>query len=697
MDIDAVLGQAIARLQSGQLAMAESALQQILQRQSEHADANHLLGVIALQRGHYPQAIECIRRALQSQPKTGMFHSNLAHALRADGQLQAALTACERAIQLGPPLAETFFTYGSLLQQMGRAAAALTAYQRALAIRPDYVEAQYQCATLLLAAGHAEAAENSLRQVLRYNPKHAAAHNNLAVLLVNTGRLQAGLAASEKALQLQPDYAQAHNCRADALRRLGRLSAALTAIERALALQPEAADAHYNHANILLEMGRIRDAEASYQRALRLRPDDAHLHSNVLFVQAAQARLPPQAMLQALREWDQVHGQAGRQASLSRPVSLSHPARHGNAERRLRIGYVSPHLRAHVVSYFFEPLLAAHDRQRFEIYCYACNLEARADAVARRLQGMAEHWQFVGDLDDAQLAQRICDDQIDVLVDLAGHTTRNRLRVFTYRPAPVQVTYLGFFNSTGLAAMDYWLTDTVLHPPDTTECSTETLYRLPRCWVCYRPPPQAPALTPCPNQDARVVFGVFNNLSKLSTATWATWQALLQRVPGSRLLLMATALADSELAQALLERLAEQGIEPERIILRQGGDYARYFATFAEVDIVLDPFPRTGGTTTAEALWMGLPVISLAGQRYVERISASTLTAVGLTELIAHDTQDYLDKAVQLAQDPARRAVLRSQLRARMAQSPLCDAADLARAVEAAYSEMWERRLAAGP
>ena len=248
--------------------------------------------------------------------------------------------------------------------------------------------------------------------------------------------------------------------------------------------------------------------------------------------------LNPDEMLAEQRHWDSIHGEAARRNPL--PATRLRPP----TGRRLRIGYVSPDLRKHAVSYFFEPLLTAHDRDRFEIFCYASHHEQRSDETSRRLQGLAEHWRFVKHLDDPELARLIRDDAIDILVDLAGHTANNRLPAFTYRPAPIQATYLGFFASSGLEAMDYWITDEVLHPQDTPEKAVETIYRLPRCAFCYQPPADAPPVAPCPTPDEKVVFGSFSNISKFNDAVIATWGRILGEIPGSKLLVMAKQLGE---------------------------------------------------------------------------------------------------------------------------------------------------------
>lgn len=685
---DVLLGQAITHLQQGRLDEAESIFRRILRDNPEHADANHLLGIIALQRGAYDIAVELIARAIQCNPRASMFYSNLGNALYRQGRFQEALSAIEQAIRLGSNVPETFYNGGNALQALGRLNESLAAYEHAIRLRPDYLDAHYSRCAVLLGLGRAQDAERGYRRVLELNPRHAGACNNLAVTLVGLGRYEEALTFCERALSLIPDYAQAHNCRADALYHLSRLEEAFAENDKAIAIDPGNADAYFNRANMLLSAGLIAEAEENYNRALSLNPDGADLHSNLLFVRAARAELSTEAMLEELRQWDRAHGQEGRMAVLPMRVKAL------LSGRRLRVGYVSPSFRNSVVSFFFEPLLAAHDKARFEIFCYASFAESRADETTQRLRGLAEHWRYVGDLSDAGLAQRIHEDGIDILVDLSGHTSHNRLKVFTYRPAPVQVTYLGFFASTGLGAMDYWITDEVIHPQDTVELASEKIYRLPRCWVCYRPSDRAPAVSPCPTADERVVFGVFSHLSKLTPAVIATWSEILKRLPGSRLLIMDRALGDPWVRALLQEKFAAQEIPPERLLLRKGAPYSQYFATYAEVDIVLDPFPRTGGTTTAEALWMGVPVVCLAGQRYVERISASKLSALALTELIAASRTEYIEKAISLAHDPARRRELRESLRDRVAQSPLGDAAGLARAMESAYTTLWEHALA---
>ena len=276
-----------------------------------------------------------------------------------------------------------------------------------------------------------------------------------------------------------------------------------------------------------------------------------------------------------------------------------------------------------------------------------------SDATTERLRKISEHWRSAANKNDPELARLIFDDGIDILVDLAGHTGGGRLKAFSYRPAPVQVTYLGYFAATGLEAMDYWISDEVAHPPDTQEPTMESIYRLDRCSLCYLPSAEAPQVAPCPSTDDRVLFCCVSDISKLTPEVIETWSQILQELPGSRLLLTTRVLSERQNRQLISSQFAQFGISTEQLLMHSTGSAREWLENYARVDVILDPFPRTGCTTTAEALWMGVPVVTLAGHRYVERASATVLTAVGLEELIAHDRESYISKAISLARNPS--------------------------------------------
>lgn len=570
------------------------------------------------------------------------------------------------------------------LFQKGELTDAETLVQKILKNQPEHADALYLSGFIAFRHGQFDSSVQQLERAISRNQRNPDYFFALALSLNALSRQDEALTACERAIQLNPQLTSALVHRGIMLRNLDRLEEAEESLRLAVKLDPDIAIAHEGLASVLNLQGRLDEAEQSLRRALELQPDFAMAHSNLLFLLAARAEISPAELLAEQRRWDEVHGREGRAHQL--PVRSVETG----TERRLRIGYVSPDLRTHAVSRFFEPLLAAHDATRFEIFCYATHENQLSDATTERLREFSEHWRSVAGKTDSELARIIHEDGIDILVDLAGHTGENSLKAFTYRPAPVQATYLGFFAASGLEAMDYWITDEVLHPADTQEQTLENIYRLPRCSFCYQPPAEAPGISPCPNTDDRVVFGSFHHLSKLRPGLIATWSRLLQQLPDSRLFLMDKSLGDTKARQPLIDQFEQNDIHIDRLSINTGLPYREYLATYSQIDIVLDAFPRTGGTTTAEALWMGVPVVTLAGRGYAGRISASKLAALGMENLIAHSQQDYIDKAVSLARDPDRRVALRAKLRETMAASPLCDGRELARAMENAYLRMWE-------
>ena len=388
-------------------------------------------------------------------------------------------------------------------------------------------------------------------------------------------------------------------------------------------------------------------------------------------------------LLAAHREWDERYG---RQAP--RPTAYANVRDVG---RRLKIGYLSPDFRQHSVAYFIEPLLKAHDRQAVEVFCYAEVM--RPDTVTAHLQGLADHWLMTVGLSDDELAERIGTDGIDILVDLAGHTANNRLRVFARKPAPVQVTWLGYPNTTGLEAIDYRLVDAMTDPAGEADAwASETLVRLEGGFHCYSGLKGAPepGVPPCLSAGT-VTFGSFNNPAKVSAATFDAWAKLLCRLPQARLLLKGKPFADAGTRALFLARLGKRGVAAERVELMAWlPDAAAHLAVYHRVDIALDPFPYNGTTTTCEALWMGVPVVTLRGDRHAGRVGASLLSQIGLPDLIANSVEEYVEIAVALASDPARLMDLRRSLRARIAASPLCDGRAFARKIEAAFRTMWQ-------
>ena len=558
-------------------------------------------------------------------------------------------------------------------------------YRKILDRCPEHPETLYLLGTLAHQKGFHTEACGLINQAISLDPRNPAYFYNLGLVHVSLKQSRDAEKSFMMAVKLKPDYIDAYNNLGVIKRSQGLPEEAYNFYRRALQIKPCDANVLHNLGLVLQDMGDYEAALAQYKLALENNPADAYTHSNLLFLLSYYVLCPPKEMLAAHQKWDQLHG------GVAKAHTFAHVAS-GDPGKRLRVGYVSPDLKNHVVSVFFEPLLDKHDRQQVEVFCYA-EVES-PDHVTRRLQDLADQWRFTVGMSDEAVARLIKNDGIDILVDLAGHTSSpsNRLKVFTYKPAPIQVAYLGYCTTTGLSAMDYWITDSVLHPEDTIELATEMIYRLPRCWLCYRPADNAPSILPRGVNDQCMTFGSLNDFSKLTPRVIARWSEILRAVPGSRLLLKARALSDRSVRSKLKARFAEHEINPDRLILMPR-TVSGYLEVYNEVDIALDPFPRTGGGTTADALWMGVPVITLAGERFIERQGVSMLTAVGLTELIADSEEEYVAKAVTLSKNPGQLMRLRSSLRQRMVDSPLCDDKGLAAAMEDAFRDMWRRYL----
>ncbi len=642
-DVQKRLQAALQHHQAGQLDAAAAAYREVLHLDPDQPAALHFLGIIHFQQGRLDEAYRLVSRAVEATPRNARYHISLALICQARGRRDESRRHLNTAATLAPQDPEVYF----------------------------------HLANDCMAAGEHRQAAAHYRQTLSLAPRHALAWNNLGKVHQATGDLAQAQACFQRAIDCDPALADACFDLGDVLRAQGQFTAARQAFASVLRLQPRNAAAHANLGTLLKDEGRIDEALTHYRRALEIEPTLTVARDNLLFVLSYHVLGSAEERLAAHREWER---------AFTRQQGLSfHHGRHEVA--RLRIGYVSPDFRRHPVNRFFEPLLAAHDREAFEIFCYA--QVNTPDDVTRRLQAQGDHWRFTTRMDDAALARAIFEDGIHILVDLAGHTAGNRLGAFVYRPAPVQATYLGYCATTGLSTMDYWITDAMLMPPDSPELSTETALRLPRCWITYQPP--ADCLSPAPRRGGgeALTFGSFNHYSKITPAVVSTWSRILRELPRSKLMIKNQQMGDPALQEALRRRFAAEGIHARRLRLEPAS--ADYMAAYNEVDIGLDPFPRTGGATTADALWMGVPVITLAGQFLIERQGLSMLTALGLEgDLCATSTDEYVRLAVELARAPGRRQELHRSLRRRMTDSPLCDHGGLARALESAYRTMWQ-------
>jgi predicted O-linked N-acetylglucosamine transferase (SPINDLY family) len=642
-----------------------------------------------------------------------------ARRLRETARLTEARAACEKILQERPDHLEAVTLLWDLAFDAGAPGAATDWLNRAIGADNRVAGFHYMLGCVLQAQQKIDDAIASFRQALAHDPAHAKAHNNLGCTLEAAGDLASAAQCYRDAIGLDPDMAHAHYNLGNACRQLGDAKQAIEQIERALAIEPAHADWRSNLGSLqheqlqlddaisnlqkaialdpgldraysalggaLLLAGRVEEANAAFGKALELKPERADVESwSLLSLHYGLGENAPMIFDKHLA-WARRHARGVPRATTHRGVGQ-------DAGRRLNIGYVSPDVTQHLVASFIEPVLAARDRGEFSVFCYSSG--RREDETTRRLRGHCDHWRDISLVSDMDAADRIRADGIDILVDLAGHTGGGRLLLFAWKPAPAQVTWLGYPNTTGMDTMDYRLTDAVADPPGRTErYHAEKLIRLPHGFLCYAPPRESPEVAePAKIQAGRLMFACFNNLAKITSPMIALWAELLRGLPGARLLLKNYGLSAESARHELRARFLKNGIGAERLdLLPADRSIAQHLAQYRQVDIALDVFPYNGRSTTCEALWMGVPVVTLAGTTHVSRVSASILTSVGLPELIANTPGEYMEIATRLAVDVEKRRALRGGMRARMRSSPLLDAQGFSRALEAAYREMWAK------
>jgi predicted O-linked N-acetylglucosamine transferase (SPINDLY family) len=562
--------------------------------------------------------------------------------------------------------------------QSGRREDAESALREVLQRQPDYADALHLAGVLAYQSGRSTEAAELIRRAVAANPGNAEYLNNLGLVLAAQGELDEGIAALQKAVQLRPDFAKAHNNLGSLYAEKRQWDQAIVSFRIAVAIDPQYAEAESNFASALKETGELDQAIQRYRRAASLK-GDPKIASNLVYLLYFHPDYAPRQIADAHREWNMAFA-----APLAQ--SIGPHANDASPDRKLRVGYVSPDFRQHAVARFIAPLLEQHDRSQFEIYCYA---DVRSpDDLTEYLRRHADVWRDTSRMSDEQLAELVRADRIDVLVDLTMHMEGGRPLVFARKPAPVQVTYLAYAGTTGLNTIDYRLSDPYLDPPDQTDDShySEKTLRLRSYW-CYQAPPEAPPVVPPPSElIGHVTFGCLNGFSKVTGPALDTWARILSSVPESRLIIHS---GEGAHRQRVLDRSKVADISPDRIeyVTRMPADI--YFAEYNRIDIALDPFPYPGGTTTCDGLWMGLPVVTLAGATAVSRAGVSILSTIGLPELIALSTDEYVSIASQLAGDPARRAALRSTLRSRMQSSSLMDASAFAKDFEQVIRRAW--------
>ncbi len=649
IDTSSLLATAQQQLDQGRAQEAEATCQKILSINPDEAEALQLLGLTAY----------------------------------LSGELKIAIDWLKKATKVRPDFAEAFYNLGIVLNRADKAKQAETAYRQALKIEPENIDYLNNLGNLLVSRKAGDEAVKIFGQALTIDPDHLKILNNYGSALMSLGRHDEAVTQYEKAIAIEPNYADAYNNLGNAYVEEGHLSAAIEAFEKAIELQPDNARMFNNLGNALLDSGQPEKARKAYQKSVELAPNQPRTHSNLLYCYQYDPGVKASQLNELHLAWDQVHGAPYKENWPDYKVNK-------NPGRRLRLGFASADFARHPVGFFLFSLLLNIDSKEFEIFCYSDRLNK--DAMTDRLAAATPNWRDSFNLTDDELAVKIRRDKIDILFELSGHTKGNRLSMHAQKPAPVQISWgIGYPGTTGLSAIDVLLTDEHHVDPAEDGLYPEKVIRLPDGISCYAPPDYAPAVGGLPaSQNGYVTFGSFSQSRKITDEVLATWADILGAVSDSRLLLKYSGLDDEINISRINGAFADQGVSADRIVIEGGTRHEEFLARYNAVDIALDTFPYSGGITTCEALWMGVPVVTWPGSTSASRHASSHLSTVGMTYFIAQDLPAYVKIATDLAEDLAELETLRLGLRERVAASPLTDGAGFARQFGGAMKDIWQ-------
>ena len=628
----------------------------------------------------FDEALISYDKAIAIDPHDIGAFNNRGVALQQMGRIEQAISSFEMALLLNPGFSLACYNCGAALEELKRFEEALGYYEKAITLNPYYADAHNNRGNAYKSLGRLEEALASYDGGVAINPFLAECHNNRGVTLQELKRLHEALVSFGEAIVCKPDYAGAYSNLGVVLKEVRRFDEAVACYDRAIAVKPDYADAHNNLGVARQELKRFDEAIVSFQTAIAWDPDHLHAHSNLLFTMNYLDSLTPRAR----REEAERFG-----ASVARKARVKFSEwRIPKSGERLRIGFVSGDFRNHPVGYFLEGLVAKLDQTRFDLFAY--NAILMEDELTHRLKSHIPVWRSLCGLNDAEAARVIHADGLHVLIDLSGHTAGNRLGIFAHKPAPVQASWLGYFATTGVAEIDFFVGDSHVAPQEEEHHFCERVIRLPESYLCFTPPQNGVEVGALPaHRNGYVTFGCFNNLAKMNHGVVVLWAKVLRAVDGSRLLLKSAQLGDPVIIQNTRDIFGAAGVTPDRLLFEGPSNRIDYFESFNRVDIALDPFPFPGGTTSVEGLWMGVPVITLRGDRFIAHNGETIAHNSGQSAWIAQDEEDYIRKAVAFSSDLVGLAALRSGLRKQVLGSPLFDSDRFARHFEALVREMW--------
>jgi protein O-GlcNAc transferase len=716
---DRQLHDAIKAHRQGDVAAAKELYQQVLRSDPSNSMAMTNLAVIAISDRNYEVAERHLQKALSIKDDDASTYNNLGVVLRARGRLGEAAAAYDRAIQLKPDFADSYHNLGNTLRDQGRADEAAIAYRRVIQLTPTNAEAHNSLGNALRDQGYLREAIAEYLIAIHLKPNNAEAYNNYGAVLQDQGRLDEAIIAYEHATRLRPDYPEAHSNLGVALRRQGRQEEAITAYQRSIKLKPDYADAWGNLGNVLQDQGRLGDAIAAYQSAIELSPDYPDVFSQLVHqrqhacdwtsFEADQERL-----LQIVRQgkWsiapflllaspatpaDQLLCAQRWAEGVKRKVPKAERLRHSPSNRpsKIKLGYLSADFHQHATAYLAAELFEHHDRSRFIVVGYSYGPDDRSE-MRERLTHAFDRFTDIRTWSHAEAAGRIHQDGIDILVDLKGYTTHARTEIMAYRPAPIQVNYLGYPGTMGADFIDYIIADPFIAPESEQRFYGEELVHLPDCYQCNDSKRQIAERTPsrseCGLPEEGFVFCCFNNSYKITPAFFRIWMRLLKAVPGSVLWLLKS---NSLVEYNLRQQAAAHDVDSQRLIFAPRRPLPEHLARHRQADLFLDTLPCNAHTTASDALWAGLPVLTCTGVTFAGRVAGSLLHAAGMHEFVTSSAKEYESFAFRLAKDPQQLSASRRKLEEARLTAPLFDIARFTGELEAAYQRMWINDVAA--
>ena len=650
--------------------------------QAEDAKNFFFAGVEAFSKNQFENAEALFLESLSRVPDRVSVLTNLSAVQIRLGKYELALATAERVISLDPKNVEGFLNAGVVCLQLSNKSQAVAYFDSAAEIDASRLEIWFNRGVAKKELGYFSEAESDFKRVLSVDPKHVEALSNLGSLLWSVGRFDEAEDLLRLAISLKPDYAEAYALLGRNLHSQGVFREAQQVLNRAVELKPDLASAYNFRGLVLSDFGEVSDAIENFLKAVELQPTFHEAHSNALFGYNYLTGSVRSSYIAEARRFGEIT------SPRALPKFTDWNTR-GSANS-IRVGFVSGDLREHVVGYFIDGLIRNFDKQRFELFAFPTTYQS--DHVTGRMKPFFKKWLPLTGESDFDAARLIHDEGINVLLDLSGHTASNRLPVFSFKPAPVQATWLGYFASTGVPEMDYFVGDPQLSPPDHQDNFVEEIWNLPEIWFCFSPPERSVKIRPAPVQsNGFITFANFSNLSKINDDVLDAWSEVIKGVPNAKLFLKSKQLGVPAVAKNLEKKFQERGVMSERLILEGPSDREDYFQAYNRVDMILDTFPYPGGTTSCEALWMGVPVLTLLGNSFLSRLGFSINSNVGMLDWVAEDIEDYVARAVMHSSDERELNNLRMNLRNRVLNSPLFDQVRFARHFEQMITAMCEK------